>query len=280
MIETLRSLGVTSESGDMTVGFGLYQFGQAEPSAPTRAKAAEPLVSCLMVTRGNLEILPYSLECYANQTWARRELIVVTGADQADGVRALLAEKGLKAASVTGVTDPLPLGDLRNMATARARGEILLQWDDDDLSDPLRIVTAVAALSQTNAEVAFLNRWLIWWPARNLAAISDRRTCEGTIAIRRDNAKIYPALPRGEDTALIEGLNELVTLIDAPLQYVYTITGENTWDTGHFEKQVKRAEHLFVGDDYRAIFELLARRMPLVEYEAALRRTWTRKGSN
>jgi glycosyltransferase involved in cell wall biosynthesis len=233
-----------------------------------------------MVTRGNLDILPYSLACFSNQTWAKRELIVVTGAREADGVRALLATNGIKAASVTGVSDALPLGDLRNMAIARARGEILVQWDDDDLCDPLRITTAVAALSQTTAEVAFLNRWLMWWPARRLIAISDKRTCEGTIAIRRGNAKVYPAMARGEDTAVIEGLNELVAMIDAPFQYVYTITGNNTWDTGHFEKQIKRADHVFEGDDYRVICELLARRVPIVEYERALRAAWARQGSS
>ena len=65
-----------------------------------------------------------------------------------------------------------------------------------------------------------------------------------------------------------------IALIDAPLQYVYTITGENTWDDAHFEEHLAGCEHRFEGDDYRAICDLLAERLPLAAYEASLRRLW------
>ena len=80
VIETLRSLGVASRAG-RNEGLDSNSTNLAvRRRLPLGLCQPTLLVSCLMVTRGNLDILPYSLACFSNQTWAKRELIVVTGA--------------------------------------------------------------------------------------------------------------------------------------------------------------------------------------------------------
>ena len=198
MIDKLSALGIKPCTDRLTAGFELRTADAAALARQRMVDPARPLVSCLMVTRGNPEILRHSADCYAHQSWTNRELVVITGDDKTDRVAAVLREQGADNVTLVGANPGLSLGDLRNMAVARARGDILVQWDDDDLSDPLRIATAVAVLTQTNAAAAFLDRWLIWWPRRNLAAICCRRMCEGTIAIWRNAAPTYPAMARGE----------------------------------------------------------------------------------
>jgi hypothetical protein len=279
LIDRLQSIGVKPCSGDVVADYETYSAGawkhtRLEPQASER-----PLVSCLMVTRGNLEILRHSVECYARQSWADRELVVVTATDRTKGIGDLLRACGLKRAQVVGVGSGMTLGDLRNIAIARANGAILIQWDDDDLSDPDRIAMTVGVLQQESIGAVYLNRWLLWWPSRQLAAISFPRACEGSVAMWRRSARVYSALSKGEDTLALSYLDEPIALINSPLQYVYTVTGENTWDETHFEAQVAAAEHRFEGDDYHALIALLAERLPIVAYEADLRRLWGRRAS-
>src|SRR5262249_2908331 len=145
----------------------------------------QPLVSCLMVTRGNIDLMRYSLACYRQQTYANRELVIVAEPEAGEKVRASIALHESSDITVLDAPRGWTLGDHRNLAAARARGSILVTWDDDDLSDPRRLDTAVQVLRQTGAAAAFLSRLIVWWPQRRLAAISWRRLWEGSIAAWR-----------------------------------------------------------------------------------------------
>ena len=278
IVDRLQSIGVTPCADGLAAGYRIRSAGDLKYRSIEPPVSERPLVSCLMVTRGNLDILRHSVECYARQSWDHRELVVVTDVDRSRAVGDLLNAVQLKRAQVVGVGPGMTLGDLRNIAIARARGAILIQWDDDDLSDPDRIAVAVDLLRREAVGAVFLDRWLLWWPSRQLAAIGFPRACEGSVAMWRRSARVYPALAKGEDTFALNYLDEPVALISSPLQYVYAITGENTWDEEHFEAQVAAAEHRFEGDDYHALMALLAERLPIVAYEADLRRLWETQG--
>jgi glycosyltransferase involved in cell wall biosynthesis len=274
IIAKLKAVGVDPPSDEASINYSPLAAGSviegvdAEP-----AKAASPsAVSCLMVTRGNTGILTYSLECYRRQSWPHRELVVVTDADRSAEVEAFVAASGTPNARVFGVAPGLTLGDLRNIAVARARGEVLMQWDDDDLSDPRRVELAIQVLGHSGAAAAYLTRWLIWWPARRLAAISYQRLWEGSGALRREHVRAYPALAAREDYLHRRHLSDhhMVAGIDAPLQYVYAVTGRNTYAPGHFETLIAQSPALFEGEDYAALLDLLAPRMPILEYQATL----------
>ncbi len=230
-----------------------------------------------MVTRGNLRLLKYSVQCYRQQTYPNRELVVVTDAAVAASVEGFLRQGGVPNLDLVGVAPSprLTLGDRRNIAMRRARGDIFVQWDDDDLFDPRRIAAAVATLQQTKAAAAFLMRWLVWWPRRSVAAISHRRLWEGSMAVWRDHAPVYPALPQGEDTKAVELLahNHLIALMDVPCHYIYSVTGQNTWPPAHFEYMIAKAECVFQDADFHELNRILSARVPVLEYAADLLRT-------
>jgi hypothetical protein len=83
-----------------------------ENVGPARAAAAKanPLVSCLMVTRGDVELMAHAVRCYAQQTWPNRELVVVTEPEAAAGVVDHLRASGAPNCSVTAVASGLALG--------------------------------------------------------------------------------------------------------------------------------------------------------------------------
>jgi hypothetical protein len=232
---------------------------------------ANPLVSCLMVTRGNIELMKYSFACYQRQTYANRELIIVAAPEAGERVHTFIASQESSNATVWVAPPGLTLGDYRNLAGARARGPIVATWDDDDLSDPMRLAIAVRVLRQTNTAAAILSRLLLWWPKRKLAAISARRPWEGTMVAWRNYLPIYPSRPSDEDvmTRVLVSTHKWAA-IDCPLLYVYVITGQNTCDVPHFESHFSIAECCFEGDQFDELNQLLSRRLPVLDYAAVL----------
>ena len=250
--------------------FRFYIGALRAESAPE--PPADPRVSCLMMTRGDVELLKYSLACYQRQTYANRELVIVAEPEAGKKVRNFIAAQELANVRLYVAPPGLSLGDHRNLAVARASGSVLATWDDDDLSDPRRLEVAVQALrQQTDAAAVVLTRVLLWWPQRRVAAITQRRIWEQSMVVWRNYLPIYPARPRNEDAVA----RDLVrtrrwAAIDSPLLYVYVVTGRNTWGPAHFEDILSHAECRFEGDEFDELNQLLSHRLSLLDYAAVL----------
>lgn len=232
--------------------------------------ATAPLISCLMVTRGRGFAVRFAIEAYQRQTYPNRELVVVC-----DHPESGLAERiaALGDPSIRYVeAGPAPLGSLRNASVAASRGDLLCQWDDDDLHHPRRLEWQAAALANAGTVALFLHRWLLWWPARRRLALSGWRAWEGSMLIRREALPPYPALPRGEDTRAVGELmsrNQLA-LLDEPLAYCYIFHGGNTFDAGHFSMLLDNASRQVDAADYEATLDWLATQLPMRAYADAL----------
>ena len=194
-----------------------------------------PLVSCLMVTRGDPELVMSALHCFEHQTYPNRELIIVCDNVAAE-LHSLIEKSRGAPVRVVSVDPGQALGSLRNIAVANAKGEILCQWDDDDLYQSDRLRACIYALIKSDVAAIFLKRWLIWWPEREILAFSMERLWEGSLVVRKDSIYPYPEIKKYEDTLMVESLleNRRIGLVDEPLLYCYTIHGNNTYDKDHF----------------------------------------------
>jgi glycosyltransferase involved in cell wall biosynthesis len=224
-----------------------------------------------MVSRGNVQIARYAIDCFLRQTYSNRELIVVSDSSSAefwDYLRPLEQDK-VRAIKVSGT--PL-LGELRNISVSEARGPLICQWDDDDLHDPARLSRGVQVLSATNAAAAFLVSWMVWWPSRRLLAVSKYRIWEGSIIARREILPAYPNFARSEDRVLVSELKAIhqIVLMDDPRLYCYTITGVNTFGEKHFERLIANARDVYCDSAYQNELDTLAKRTPILTYAAAL----------
>ena len=218
---------------------------------------SSPRVSCLMVTQPvphRLAFFRQAVADYLRQTHERRELVVVLDRGDAATRDAFVAHlRGLARDDIRVVEPPgkLTLGALRNASFAHASGEMLLQWDDDELFHPERIATQVALLQGSGADAMCLEEVLHWFPSsRTLHCINFRKTVArampGSLLMRRGLAVAYPetgpTAERGEDTALNVQLHALGSFHAAPGYahlYVFQSHGANTWSDEHHRMLAK-----------------------------------------
>lgn len=227
-------------------------------------------VSCLMVTQpGREHLAAEAIADFQAQTWPDpedRELVIVTDGGS-EHVLALLDARGADAVGTFRVSrlTPRPLGALRNAAIASARGEVLVQWDDDDRYAPNRLeCQARPLIEDDNQIVSVLTSQLMALPSTSADHDFDLHVVDwcrkgqgayaswipGTIAFHR--ARVGPIrypesgarAARGEDDVFLAaatiGREHQVRSIDDPLLYLRCYHGANTWSLKHYRANADR----------------------------------------
>ena len=193
-----------------------------------------PLVSALLVAQNRPQIWE-SIASFAGQTYANRELVVVID-DPNPEFHQVLHERQ---ASVPGmrviiVPEQKPLGALRNISMEEAKGDYLVQWDDDDLSAPNRIEWQLREMLVAKSKVSYLSEYTHHF------LNDDRRVpCRwhngfpGTLMFHSSVSAKYQELPKHEDTFFKLKLREMgvpmVVLENEPELFTYRFHGTNTW---------------------------------------------------
>lgn len=205
------------------------------------------LISCLTVTQpGRLEELGRSIHCFASQTHSERELVVVHdggGAFDRD-IHGLLGAYPEQSVQVERAPSGSSLGALRNLSLQLAHGELVCQWDDDDLYHPGRLAAQYRRLEETESDFCFLTDQLHWFLNTDEFFWDDwnvehwpMNLIQGTMLGRRAMLPAYPELARGEDTPVLQALYrdgaKLAGLGDHGYLYIYTYSGKNAWDLAH-----------------------------------------------
>jgi glycosyltransferase involved in cell wall biosynthesis len=193
-------------------------------------------------------LLRRSLAAYCRQTHPALELVVVvdtTDPAEAAGIFEMVAALGRNDIRIVVPECKLSLGALRNLSWANAHGEVICQWDDDDLSHPQRVSLQLDALLTSGLPACYLQEFMQYFPAeRRLYRVNFRpspdRIAVNTLMCRRDLAVAYPEAgpeaARGEDTALMQQIRDrggYHALEGMAHLYIYVSHGRNTWDDGH-----------------------------------------------
>jgi glycosyltransferase involved in cell wall biosynthesis len=200
-----------------------------------------PLVSVVLPTRDRPDFLQIALACYAQQTYPRRELIVVD-----DGIAypvnpAAVAEVGGRLVQVEPDT---PLGTKLNRGVAEARGRLCQKMDDDDWYAPAFVETMVGAVLDSwrvacRPTVAFLMGFLFFDVARWEVRRSIEENAPGaTLLFTREDWEEHPfrAVPRDEDVWFyldqVRAGGSYVT-VNAPETFLAVRHGGGLRDRGH-----------------------------------------------
>jgi glycosyltransferase involved in cell wall biosynthesis len=196
-----------------------------------------------------------SIAAYAAQTYPHRELVVLVDAGataRQEAIRAHVAGLGRDDIRVLVAPRAMTLGALRNLSWRHASGELVCQWDDDDLHHPQRIERQVIALEEQRAQAVSLQQSMHFaMGERALHCLNFHstpwRSMAATLLCRRDAPVSYPEsgelARRGEDTALIEQLQVaggFRTLAEVPYLYVYVQHAVNTSPASHHRMLVER----------------------------------------
>ncbi len=223
-----------------------------------------PSISCLMVTKNRPLAARLSIQCFQQQTYKTRELIIID-----DGEDDTLEKwtKELDDEHIVYVrlsAENKSLGELRNIAVERASGTYVTQWDDDDLSDPDRLRLQLSVIQLLRTDACFMERHQIWWPEKQRFAVSCSRIWEGSFVCLKSLLPRYPALPRGEDTPVIEQIfrHERAAVLDLPQLYTYIFHGANTFDSEHWDSHWSTATETYENDTYHNKIMELQKRFP------------------
>jgi hypothetical protein len=106
-----------------------------------------------MPTYNRRAFVPQAIQYFLRQDYANRELIIID--DGSDEIGDLLPRD--ERIQYHRLGHKLTLGAKLNLACAQARGEIIVNWDDDDWYAPRRISYQVAALLKTGTELCGIN---------------------------------------------------------------------------------------------------------------------------
>ena len=203
-----------------------------------------PLISCLCVTHNKPHMLRRVIECFNNQSYENKQLIIVYEEVDTLTHEFIIFQKfdnNIKVIKIGSSLEKLSLGELRNISVEQADGEYVCQWDDDDWFDPDRLKIQMEFIQNSRKPACILSRWVVFNSQTKKAYISNRRLWEGSLLCRKDLIIENPYLPlhKGEDTSVIESLfieDNLHIIDDQPELYIYVSHGNNTWEQYHFDQ--------------------------------------------
>ena len=205
-----------------------------------------------MVTGNRLSLAKRAIRNFLAQTYKNKQLVIVC--DGPVHVRAALRRycDSLKTRLFKLILlEPADytLGQLRNQSIDHADGQIICQWDDDDLSHPQRLQVQCEALTASGAAACLLNDHLhyladvatILWVDWTLAGQpGPDQVHPGTIMLWRANSPRYPEAGanarQGEDSEFLMQICEQHKIAQIKNQghlFLYTYHGANTFDRDH-----------------------------------------------
>lgn len=201
-----------------------------------------PLISCICITRQRPGLLEKAIDCFQNQTYPNKELVIAVEDRDQETLDFLKRKKQMQGTRVVIIKSEavLTLGALRNRAISEASGHFVSQWDDDDWYHPEKLLYQYNLLTVTALPATVLGKIIIYDGISGKAYLSCYRHWEGTILYTKETALKYPYsnLKRGEDTPVISSLVQNKILhTDNTVQplYIYRYHGANTWDYRHFQ---------------------------------------------
>ena len=156
-------------------------------------------VSCICPTKNRREWLPGAIQCFLDQDYADRELIIVP--DTLSDVvwhtelgfalaapRARWEDYEISVIGARGAT----IAAKRNKGAASAQGKIIIHWDDDDWSHSRRISEQVEFLQSSGANLVGYRRMPFWRTDLGEAWLYDGEILGTSMCYRRRTWERHP----------------------------------------------------------------------------------------
>ena len=177
----------------------------------------QPLISCLMVTANRADIARVAIECFSEQTWPNKELVIIDDGveDYSDLIASFDCADLVRYIKLQPANPRLSLGELRNLSIEQARGEWCVQWDDDEWYHPERL-----AIQLNAAALADVGASALKWTLMHVKENSDESltfrgdsgiATPGTLMFRKGDVR-YPHLARNEDGVFLRDVKAIMVL--------------------------------------------------------------------
>lgn len=143
----------------------VWPAGSASPGIPLAMPAiATPrgvsgMVSVITPTYNRDGFLKNALTYFRSQDYENIEWLILDDSPQASGSLSDLTDKNI---SYQHVDRKRSIGEKRNILIEKAKGEIIVQFDDDDYYAPNYVITMVSALADRDADLVNLRGWFLY----------------------------------------------------------------------------------------------------------------------
>jgi len=194
-----------------------------------------PMVTAVLPTiPGREKMALFAIQCFLDQTWENKELIIVNELQMLVGdwgeTKEVLVPEGLSNAAKHNVGDSLACGDY------------IIRWDDDDIYHPDRMAVQMEGVIGTGALASTLGRRIHWLIDEDIAWVADVNGC-GTILYRNEGKSYEEAITGGgSDSNFYQTYySHLTTRIDNwPGLYIRTWHGKNMSTKKHIKEQMPK----------------------------------------
>lgn len=212
-----------------------------------------PLISCICVTDNRPVLLKRAISCFEAQNYPNKELVIsypkkdlrtktlIENIPQSGELNILKLER----------EDEESVGNARNLAIAKCRGDYICVWDDDDWYHSSRLSFQFNSMQTVGKgyNASILTRVLLFDNTKRKAYMSFPYSWENSLLCRKEIIlqNQYAHRNKGEDTHIIKFLDAkkfLYHIDDAPFLYIYIYHGQNTWDYKHYEYLINKSELL------------------------------------
>lgn len=205
----------------------------------------EPTVTAVMITGKHVsrtDLARAAIRSFDKQIYKNKDLLIIN-----DGDEPLFSNTMPLNVREVQVPKGMTLGELRNVGLTEATGDLVMQWDDDDWSHPIRMGYQVKAW-ESNPSNAILLRWQVRYSfvtdsAKYWGWTTNHPTVPGipgTILHANTPDLSYRSEKRAEDDHFIEDhfSGHVTVLENSPAReqahyYVRFYHGGNTWDERH-----------------------------------------------
>jgi glycosyltransferase involved in cell wall biosynthesis len=130
----------------------------AMPAVAT-AQSRSGMVSVITPTRNRDKFLKKTLTYFRRQDYTNIEWLILDDSPQAAECRDDLTDENI---FYQHVDRKISIGEKRNILVEQARGEIIIQFDDDDYYAPNYVGSMVSALTELNADLINLRGWFMY----------------------------------------------------------------------------------------------------------------------
>ncbi len=208
-----------------------------------------PKISCLTVTLNRLILLKEAIQCFIDQTYPNKELVIVTdGTDRyKQAITSYVEALNRDDIKLVYLEGAHTLGQLRNISIEAATGDIICQWDDDDLYHPERLRVQAEFMLEAGAGACFMTDQLQYFVKEREMLWTDwsfngqvQAGIPGTLMMVKTPGFSYPdTATKGEDSVIQDEIARQLSVVNLLHQghlYVYRYHERNTWSREHHEK--------------------------------------------
>lgn len=193
-----------------------------------------PLVSAIMLAgRHKADDIVSCVDCFSNQTYPYKELIIVNNAKN----QFQASELNIEATRDVFLIDTpykLSAGLARNYGISAANGRILAQFDADYWHHPQRLELQIAALASEEAHISVLAKTMEYSYYSGIAKyqINEKNAILNTMVFTRPADIDYPNSEKGEELGILNKLiqtgRKVVSLDQSSLACKLYFHGDNT----------------------------------------------------